>query len=221
MVPDQHLCVPGPPSTDLETQHFRHSGELLSRHFRQTEFLLEDATEPQDLLQAWELLPVQALLLKGLELGGLVRKLVIGRIANLPRPLEHNLLPELRHLLFRLQLPCKRCVVVLPFEERRWQHVREESQEEGQEHLRKGNYDEEGKGDELEAVRGRPHKQAALANSERIALRDARHKDVRSAKVGAKQAEARHHPLHEVHHRITDVFVPLCDDPRVAQECHD
>mmetsp|Transcript_6314 Transcript_6314/g.16924 ORF Transcript_6314/g.16924 Transcript_6314/m.16924 type:complete len:556 (+) Transcript_6314:218-1885(+) len=216
VVPELDLEVPRPPGVGLgEAEHPRERLELLRAHVPEGQLLIEELAEPQDLLEARVLLGLHELLLELLQLRGLVRELAVG-LRELLGALEHHLLPELCHLLLRLQLPRKRCIVVLLLEEGRGQHTRKEAQEEGQQDLRKGHDNEEGEGDEFQAVRCCAHEQLLLADRQRVAFHNTLHQVEGCPHVSTEEPEASGHPATKVHHGIPDIFVPFLDYARIT-----
>mmetsp|Transcript_25533 Transcript_25533/g.64936 ORF Transcript_25533/g.64936 Transcript_25533/m.64936 type:complete len:237 (+) Transcript_25533:853-1563(+) len=144
VVAQLHLEVSRPPGGSLrQTEHPGHGGQLLGGHVLEADLLVEETCEPQDLLERRVLHTLHELLLEHLQLRGLVGKLLVGRLGDLLGALQDDLLPELCHLLLRLELARHCRIVVLLLEEGGRQHVREEPQCEGQEDLRKGDDDEE------------------------------------------------------------------------------
>mmetsp|Transcript_41408 Transcript_41408/g.103371 ORF Transcript_41408/g.103371 Transcript_41408/m.103371 type:complete len:212 (+) Transcript_41408:1386-2021(+) len=141
---------------------------------------------------------------------------VVRRLEDGFGSLVDDFLEEVGQFLLGLELPGEVCAVVLLFEEGRRQHVGEEPQGEGQGQLAEWDDDEEGEGDELEHVGGRPHQQLVLAVGQRqpreLLLDELR----RHPDVGHEQGEPRVDPLTPVDSLLLDVVPPLDQHTGVA-----
>mmetsp|Transcript_9564 Transcript_9564/g.16487 ORF Transcript_9564/g.16487 Transcript_9564/m.16487 type:complete len:235 (+) Transcript_9564:816-1520(+) len=153
-----------------QSQHLRQGGELLRRHLLQMHLILEDAGEPEDLLQRGVFFAFRELLLEGHQLFSFIGVLI--RLIELLSPLRNHLLPEICHLLLCLQLSGQSGIVILLLKEGGWHHVGKEPQKEGQREFCKRHHQEEGEGNQLQAVTGGPDQQAPFAHGERVALED-------------------------------------------------
>mmetsp|Transcript_55445 Transcript_55445/g.121349 ORF Transcript_55445/g.121349 Transcript_55445/m.121349 type:complete len:281 (+) Transcript_55445:1089-1931(+) len=179
--------------------------------------ILEDAREPEDLFQRGIFFAFRQLLLERHQLFSFIGILI--RLIELLGPLCHHLLPEIRHLLFGLQLSGQSGIIILLLKEGGWHHVGKEPQKEGQSEFCKRHHQEEGEGNQLQAVTGGPDQQAPLAHGERVALEDTLRQEIRGAHVGSEEFEPGVHPLQEVLHGITEIFTPLDDDHGVLDKC--
>mmetsp|Transcript_3835 Transcript_3835/g.7328 ORF Transcript_3835/g.7328 Transcript_3835/m.7328 type:complete len:396 (+) Transcript_3835:1024-2211(+) len=212
-----NLQVALPPSSGRwQPQHLGHGFQLLRIHVLQLHLLGEKRAEPEDFFQTWEIFAFDELVLEICQFRSLVGAFC--GLGDLACSGQHDRLPEVRHLLLGLKFPGHGGVVVLLLEESGRKHVWENPEKDRQSEFRKWDDQEQGEGDELEAVGCSPDQKPPLSNAQLISKHDPFRQVVGRAQISTEQSESCSDPLQKVNHCFADVPIPNSQNRRVIDK---